>query len=177
VRPPRRRAWPRSTAARARVGLACLHRTAPLRAPARQAPSPQMLRPAPRRPLPATLPARPQANWRAKLSFPYGLLCDPSKKTLTALGIFQGGKIVRSHIVVAKGGKLIDVRWGARGSTRAAPGAGGGPSSAAWRARAAPRVGLTPTRPPLPCPHPHRYGISPGDSFTEAVKTCEANKQ
>jgi peroxiredoxin len=56
---------------------------------------------------------KPQANWRAKHAFPYGLLCDPSRDALKALGILQGGKIVRSHIVAAKGGKLIDVRCGA----------------------------------------------------------------
>lgn len=53
-----------------------------------------------------------QSNWKAKHSLPYSLLCDPSKETLKVLGILQGGKIVRSHIVVAKGGEVVDVRWG-----------------------------------------------------------------
>ncbi|KAI8465361.1 MAG: thioredoxin-like protein [Monoraphidium minutum] len=60
---------------------------------------------------------KPQANWKAKLSLPYSLLCDTTRDALKALGILQarccaGGKIVRSHIVVAKGGKIVDVRYG-----------------------------------------------------------------
>jgi len=53
----------------------------------------------------------PQANWRTKYELPYNLLCDPERTTLKALGIQQGDKIVRSHIVVAKGGAVVDVRY------------------------------------------------------------------
>lgn len=54
--------------------------------------------------------SRPKANWRAKYELGFNLLCDPGRGALKALGFAQGDKIVRSHIVVAKGGKVLDAR-------------------------------------------------------------------
>jgi peroxiredoxin Q/BCP len=51
-----------------------------------------------------------QANWRAKYSFPYNLLCDPERGALKALGFTAGDKISRSHIIVGKGGAVLDVQ-------------------------------------------------------------------
>ena len=165
-----------------------------------------------------------QANWRAKYDLGFNLLCDPSKSTLKALGILSADKIVRSHIVVAKGGAVLDARcavlafFGACGLFLSP-----GPArlrAGRWRrdgARACPcsavlcfalvallralavldrgrrrdqtacltlailSLSLSLSCPPSPLnpfgPKPSSYGISPGDSFTEALKTAQANKQ
>jgi thioredoxin-dependent peroxiredoxin len=66
-----------------------------------------------------------QSNWKSKYSLPYGLLTDDGT-ALKAFGAFKQPKnVLRSHVIIKKGGELADVR----------------------------------------------NGISPGDSFAEAVKT------
>eukprot|EP00775_Hariotina_reticulata_P013659 gene13659-13781_t len=53
-----------------------------------------------------------QANWRKKENLKMNLLCDPSYEVLAKLGFMKGAKgINRSHIVVAKGGKVLDVHY------------------------------------------------------------------
>jgi peroxiredoxin Q/BCP len=53
----------------------------------------------------------PQANWKTKQKFQYSLLCDPSTKFLKRFGVFKAPKSVkRSHIIVAKGGKVVQVK-------------------------------------------------------------------
>lgn len=66
-----------------------------------------------------------QTNWKEKYSLPFELLTDDDNGTaLKAFGAFKPPKnVLRSHVIVQKGGKLVEVR----------------------------------------------NGISPGDSFTEAV--------
>lgn len=51
-----------------------------------------------------------QANWRAKHSFQFNLLCDPTHElALKKLGWSKGGtSVARSHVVVEKGGKVLD---------------------------------------------------------------------
>lgn len=52
-----------------------------------------------------------QANWRAKHSFQYNLLCDRSFDALKKLGWAKaGGGVVRSHALIEKGGKVKDVQ-------------------------------------------------------------------
>ena len=52
-----------------------------------------------------------QANWRAKHSFQYNLLCDRSFEALKKLGWAKsGGGVVRSHALIEKGGKVKDVQ-------------------------------------------------------------------
>eukprot|EP00798_Chlamydomonas_sp_ICE-L_P014990 gene14990-21048_t len=53
-----------------------------------------------------------QAAWKVKQSYPYSLLCDPSFEVLAALGVTKENntKINRSHIIVEKGGQVIDVK-------------------------------------------------------------------
>lgn len=71
-----------------------------------------------------------QSNWKNKYSLPYHLLTDDGT-ALKAFGAFKQPKnILRSHVVIKKGGELIDIQ----------------------------------------------NGISPGDSFTEAVKTVKSLK-
>lgn len=54
-----------------------------------------------------------QANWKAKYNLTYTLLSDPSWQVLKLLGVTKGEKsIVRSHIVVGKGGAIEDVQIG-----------------------------------------------------------------
>eukprot|EP00897_Mesotaenium_endlicherianum_P007809 jgi/Mesen1/7056/ME000369S06368 len=70
-----------------------------------------------------------QASWKKKYDFKYNLLSDPTYQALKKLGVTKGAKsIARSHIIIAKGGKIEDVR----------------------------------------------IGISPGNSYTEALKTVKA---
>lgn len=54
----------------------------------------------------------PQASWRKKHGMEYALLCDKSKTALKALGFMAGDKIKRSHVVVAKGGKILQYSVG-----------------------------------------------------------------
>jgi len=54
----------------------------------------------------------PQANWRKKHALPFNLLCDPQRTALAALGMARGGKTLRSHIVIAKGGKIEQLAIG-----------------------------------------------------------------
>lgn len=51
-----------------------------------------------------------QANWRAKHGFKFNLLCDPDHSlALKTLGWSKGGtSVARSHVVVAKGGAVVD---------------------------------------------------------------------
>ena len=52
-----------------------------------------------------------QANWRAKQNLGYPLLCDPSFTVLKQLGWVKdgGASVKRSHAVIAKGGKVLDL--------------------------------------------------------------------
>jgi peroxiredoxin len=52
-----------------------------------------------------------QANWRSKYSLAYNLLCDPDFAVLKQLDwVKDGGAAVkRSHAVIAKGGKVLDL--------------------------------------------------------------------
>ena len=72
-----------------------------------------------------------QGNWKAKYSLPYHLLTDEDGVALKAFGAFKQPKnVIRSHIVIGKGGEVIDIQ----------------------------------------------NQISPGDSFTSALATAQANK-
>ena len=54
-----------------------------------------------------------QANWRAKHTFGYNLLCDPEGGSLKVLGVLKGPKSVsRSHIIVEKGGNVVLAEYG-----------------------------------------------------------------
>lgn len=55
-----------------------------------------------------------QTNWKNKYSLPYSLLTDDDSGTaLKAFGAFKAPKnVLRSHVVIKKGGELIDVRNG-----------------------------------------------------------------
>lgn len=54
-----------------------------------------------------------QANWKAKYHLPYHLLTDTSGEVIRAFGAGKGSKgILRSHVIVEKGGKIIDIRNG-----------------------------------------------------------------
>jgi len=69
-----------------------------------------------------------QQNWKHKYDLPYNLLTDSDGAVIKAFGAFKPPRnVVRSHVIIAKGGELVDVR----------------------------------------------NGISPGDSFAEAVKTVQ----
>jgi len=49
-----------------------------------------------------------QTKWQTKKELPYGLLSDPKRILVTALGAGEGGKTKRSHFIFEKGGKLLD---------------------------------------------------------------------
>ncbi|GAB0489767.1 hypothetical protein MMPV_000992 [Pyropia vietnamensis] len=52
-----------------------------------------------------------QTSWKAKHNLAYPLLCDRDLALVKAIGAFKPPKnIKRSHVVVAKGGKVLDVR-------------------------------------------------------------------
>ena len=52
-----------------------------------------------------------QAAWKAQYGYQYPLLCDTDFKVLPLLcGAELGGKITRTHLVVAKGGKITDLK-------------------------------------------------------------------
>jgi peroxiredoxin Q/BCP len=54
-----------------------------------------------------------QANWKTKAAITCTLLCDPTHEVLHQLGFTKGAKsITRSHIVVSRGGKVLDVQYG-----------------------------------------------------------------
>ena len=52
-----------------------------------------------------------QANWRTKYNLSYNLLCDPSFAVLKQLGWVKdgGASVKRSHVVIEKGGKVLDL--------------------------------------------------------------------
>ncbi|OSX71956.1 hypothetical protein BU14_0486s0002 [Porphyra umbilicalis] len=52
-----------------------------------------------------------QTSWKKKHNLAYPLLCDRELALVKAIGAFKTPKnIKRSHIIVAKGGKVLDVR-------------------------------------------------------------------
>jgi len=52
-----------------------------------------------------------QTSWKKKHNLAYPLLCDRDLALVKAIGAFKAPKnIKRSHIIVAKGGKVLDVR-------------------------------------------------------------------
>eukprot|EP00168_Porphyra_purpurea_P015966 TRINITY_DN505_c1_g1_i1.p4 TRINITY_DN505_c1_g1~~TRINITY_DN505_c1_g1_i1.p4 ORF type:complete len:187 (+),score=99.49 TRINITY_DN505_c1_g1_i1:650-1210(+) len=52
-----------------------------------------------------------QTSWKKKHSLSFPLLCDRDLSVVKAVGAFKAPKnIKRSHIIVAKGGKVLDVR-------------------------------------------------------------------
>jgi hypothetical protein len=54
-----------------------------------------------------------QSNWKAKYSLPYHLLTDEGGELLKAFGAAKGAKsVLRSHVIIAKGGKLLVVANG-----------------------------------------------------------------
>lgn len=54
-----------------------------------------------------------QSNWKSKYDLPYHLLTDAEGEVLKAFGALKAAKsILRSHVVVGKGGKLLDVQNG-----------------------------------------------------------------
>jgi peroxiredoxin Q/BCP len=62
-----------------------------------------------------------QSKWQDKKSLPYGLLSDPERKLISALGANDKGKTKRSHFIFAKAeegaegkGKLIDKKLGVK---------------------------------------------------------------
>lgn len=62
-----------------------------------------------------------QASWKAEYGYEYTLLCDPEFKVIPLLtGSEPGGKIIRSHVIVARGGKVMNSRIGIK-SDESAP--------------------------------------------------------
>ncbi|KAJ3781232.1 thioredoxin-like protein [Lentinula aff. detonsa] len=66
-------------------------------------------------------PPAAQSKWQEKKSLPYGLLSDPDRKLISALGANDKGKTKRSHFVFAKAeegaegkGKLIEKHIGVK---------------------------------------------------------------
>ncbi|KAJ4470192.1 thioredoxin-like protein [Lentinula aciculospora] len=66
-------------------------------------------------------PPAAQSKWQEKKSLPYGLLSDPDRKLISALGANDKGKTKRSHFVFAKAeegaagkGKLIEKNIGVK---------------------------------------------------------------
>ncbi|KAJ3718707.1 thioredoxin-like protein, partial [Lentinula raphanica] len=66
-------------------------------------------------------PPAAQSKWQEKKSLPYGLISDPDRKLISALGANDKGKTKRSHFVFAKAeegaegkGKLIDKHIGVK---------------------------------------------------------------
>jgi len=53
---------------------------------------------------------RAQAAWKKDQGFQYPLLCDTDMKVMEAMGAAQGGKAIRSHFVINKGGEVLDVQ-------------------------------------------------------------------
>lgn len=54
---------------------------------------------------------KPQTNWKTKYSLPYSLLTDKEGTALKAFGAFkQPRNVIRSHVVIAKGGEMLDIR-------------------------------------------------------------------
>eukprot|EP00889_Picochlorum_renovo_P000306 jgi/Picre1/27336/NNA_000305.t1 len=52
-----------------------------------------------------------QKNWKIKYTLPYHLLTDESGAAIKAFGANKAPKgVIRSHIVIAKGGKVLDIR-------------------------------------------------------------------
>jgi peroxiredoxin Q/BCP len=46
-------------------------------------------------------------TWKTKYTLPYSFLSDPSRKALQKLGVAKNPSgVIRSHIVISKGGKL-----------------------------------------------------------------------
>ncbi|KAI8808124.1 thioredoxin-like protein [Cladochytrium replicatum] len=56
----------------------------------------------------------PQSNWKKKHNFQYHLLSDPHFSVQTAFGVASGKKVSRSHIVIEKGGKILDISKGVK---------------------------------------------------------------
>lgn len=53
------------------------------------------------------------ANWKAKYDLKHiTFLSDPTFEALKDLGVYNAGKIKRSHIIIAKGGLVEDIRIG-----------------------------------------------------------------
>lgn len=50
-----------------------------------------------------------QLNFKTKKEFQYDLLSDPKKILIDAIGAKNGASITRSHVVIAKGGKVLDI--------------------------------------------------------------------
>ncbi|KAF5381441.1 hypothetical protein D9757_009069 [Collybiopsis confluens] len=66
-------------------------------------------------------PPAAQSKWQDKKSLPYGLLSDPERKLISALGANDKGKTKRSHFVFAKAedgaegkGKLVEKKLGVK---------------------------------------------------------------
>lgn len=52
-----------------------------------------------------------QGNWKSKYDLPYHLLTDTDGDVLKAFGAFKQPKnVIRSHVVIAKGGEVLDVQ-------------------------------------------------------------------
>jgi thioredoxin-dependent peroxiredoxin len=51
-----------------------------------------------------------QSTFITKQKFNYSLLCDQEKVLIKAIGASTGNSTVRSHIVIGKGGILLDVQ-------------------------------------------------------------------
>jgi thioredoxin-dependent peroxiredoxin len=54
-----------------------------------------------------------QGRWREKYSLAFNLLCDPGFQVLPRLGLTKTAtSVLRSHLVIAKGGAVLDVQYG-----------------------------------------------------------------
>jgi thioredoxin-dependent peroxiredoxin len=54
-----------------------------------------------------------QAAWKGEYSLQYPLLTDVEGVAIKALGAYKGpGKILRTHVIVAKGGEILDIQNG-----------------------------------------------------------------
>ena len=56
----------------------------------------------------------PQANWRKKHDMQFHLICDTEREALKAFGMLSKDKIVRSHIVIGKGGVVEQLEIGVK---------------------------------------------------------------
>jgi len=56
--------------------------------------------------------ATAQDNWKQKHKLPYHLLCDTEHNIIKSFGCTKGSSTLRSHVVIAKGGKILDIQRG-----------------------------------------------------------------
>jgi len=56
--------------------------------------------------------ATAQENWKQKHKLPFHLLCDTDHGVIKSFGCAKGSSTNRSHVVIAKGGTILDIQRG-----------------------------------------------------------------